>query len=81
MILGAHTYTNIFIMIDIIRRYASYSNSFNRLNNGVWFCQGSDMSGALCPSVLFQVGLCPGGYFLVGLCPVSKKATYIIMHH
>ena len=35
------------------------------------------MSGALCPSVLFQVGLCPGGYFLVGLCPGYKKATSI----
>ena len=52
-----------------------YGNSFDRLNNGVWFCQGGDMSGALCPSVLFQVGLCPGGYFLVGLCPGSKKES------
>ena len=71
MILRAHTNTHIFIMIDRIRMYAGYGNSFNRLNNGVWFCYNGDMSGALCPSVLFQVGLYPGGYFLVGLCPGS----------
>ena len=75
MLLRAHTYTHIFIMIDVVRRYAGYGNSFNRLNNRVWFCQGGDM-----PSVLFQVGLCPDGYFVVGLCPGSLKAPHIFIH-
>ena len=65
-------------MIDIIRRYAGYGNSFNRLNNVVRFCQDGDMSGALCLSVLFQVGLCPGGYLLVRLCPGYKKSNIYI---
>ena len=42
VILRDKTYTHIFFIIDIIRRFAGNGNSFNRLNNGVWFCQGGD---------------------------------------